>query len=93
MATALATIAAVPQLRRVIAAGDGRGVSLTSATLGVGTELAWVWYTGAAGLWSALPEAIVMTVANLALAVALVRHGASSPAPPSPGRVRSPGSG
>lgn len=76
LATTLAAIAVVPQLRRVIVAGDGRGVSLTSAVLGVATEVAWVGYTTASDLWSALPESVLMTVSNAVLAVALVRRGA-----------------
>jgi hypothetical protein len=77
LATALAAVAAIPQLQRVIVHSDGRGVSLTSATIGIGTELAWVGYTVSGGLWSALPEAVLMCAANLALAGALVHRGAS----------------
>jgi uncharacterized protein with PQ loop repeat len=78
LATVLATVAAIPQLHRVARAGDGRGVSVTSALLGVGSELAWLSYASQAGLWSALPEAALMTIANSVLAVALIRRGASA---------------
>ena len=74
---ALAAVAAIPQLQRVIVPATARGVSLTSATIGIGTELAWVGYTVSGGLWSALPEAVLMSAANLALAGALVHRGAS----------------
>jgi hypothetical protein len=74
-ATVLAVAASVPQLRRVIASHDVRGVSITTPVLGVGTELAWAAYAGAAELWSALPEALLMVVGNAALAVALARRG------------------
>jgi uncharacterized protein with PQ loop repeat len=78
LATVLATVAAIPQLHRVARTGDGRGVSVTSALLGIGSELAWLSYASQAGLWSALPEAALMTIANTVLAVALVRRGASA---------------
>ena len=78
LATVLATVAAIPQLHRVARAGDGRGVSVTSAMLGIGSELAWLSYASHAELWSALPEAALMTVANTVLAVALIRRGAAA---------------
>ena len=74
-ATLLAVVAAAPQLRRVLVAGDAAGVSLTSSTLGVSTELAWVVYASASGLWSALPEAVAMSFADAALAIGVVRRG------------------
>ena len=78
LATVLATVAAIPQLHRVARAGDGRGVSVTSTMLGIGSELAWLSYASRAELWSALPEAALMTVANTVLAVALIRRGAAA---------------
>ncbi len=78
LATALASLAAFPQLHRVVRHGDGRGVSITDATLGIGSEAAWVGYATQAELWSALPEAVLMSVANVVLVVGLVRTGASS---------------
>ena len=78
LATVLATVAAIPQLHRVARAGDGRGVSVTSAMLGIGSELAWLSYASRAELWSALPEAALMTVVNTVLAVALIRRGAAA---------------
>ena len=62
-ATTLAAIAALPQLRRVVG-GDGRGVSLSGALLGVVNELVWVVYAVHQGLWSAAPEAVLMTASN-----------------------------
>ena len=75
LATALASLAAFPQVRRVVRHGDGRGVSITSATLGIGSEAAWVGYASQAGLWSALPEAVLMGVANTVLVVGLGAPG------------------
>lgn len=75
LATVLAGVAAVPQLRRLVARGDCAGVSITSAALGIATELAWVGYTAAEGLWSALPEAAMMAIANVAITATLVRRG------------------
>jgi uncharacterized protein with PQ loop repeat len=78
LATVLATVAAIPQLHRVARAGDGRGVSVTSAMLGIGSELAWLSYASRAELFSALPEAALMSIGNTVLAVALIRRGAAA---------------
>jgi hypothetical protein len=78
LATVIATVAAIPQLHRVARAGDGRGVSVTSAVLGIGSELAWVMYATQAGLWSALPEAGLMAAGNTILVIALLRRQASA---------------
>lgn len=59
------------------ATADTNGVSLTNATLGVGSELGWVVYTLQGSLWSAIPEAAMMAVTNLVLARALIRAGVS----------------
>ena len=75
VATALALVGALPQLRRLAVTGDTNGVSLTNATLGVGSELGWVAYTLQGSLWSAIPEAALMAVTNLLLARALMRAG------------------
>ncbi len=77
LATLLATVASIPQLHRVGRAGDGRGVSVTSAMLGIGSEVAWLRYATQAELWSAVPEAGVMAMANTVLVIALLRRGAS----------------
>ena len=77
IATALALVGAVPQLRRLAVTGDANGVSLTNATLGVGSELGWVAYTLQGSLWSAIPEAALMAVTNVLLARALMRAGVS----------------
>ena len=52
-------------------------MSLTNATLGVGSELGWVAYTLQGSLWSAIPEAALMAATNLLLARALMRAGTS----------------
>ncbi len=75
-ATTIAAIGSLPQLRRVIVLRDARGVSLASAAIGIGTELAWLAYTVSGGLWSAVPEALMMAASNTVLAVALVHRGA-----------------
>jgi hypothetical protein len=48
---------------------------------GVASEGAWSVYAAQAQLWAAAPEAILMVVANLALARAIVRTGASTSGP------------
>ncbi len=77
VATLVSVVAAVPQLHRVIARHDQRGVSVASATLGFGTELAWIAYASSAGLTSALPEAIAMAGVDITLATAQVLRGAA----------------
>jgi hypothetical protein len=77
-ATVVAVVATYPQLRRVIVCRDVCGVSVTSGVLGVGTEVAWFAYTVRGGLWSAVPEAVLMAAANLTLVAALVRRGADA---------------
>jgi len=76
LATVLAAVAALPQLRRV-AAGDGLGVSLSGAALGVVNESVWVAYATSERLWSAVPEAGLMATTNLLLVVWLLRAGAT----------------
>ena len=77
VATVVSVVAAVPQLHRVIARHDQDGVSVASAALGFGTELAWIAYASASGLFSALPEAIAMAAVDLTLATAQVLRGAA----------------
>lgn len=76
LATSLAAFGVVPQLWRLAGTGDAAGVSLIAATLGVATEAGWVFYTVQGGLWSAVPESVLMLITNVALAKALVRTGA-----------------
>ena len=75
-ATALATVGALPQLRRLLTSRDVAGLSISSAALGLGTELAWVGYTVHEELWFALPEALMMASANGLVAVVMLRTGA-----------------
>ena len=77
IATAVALVASVPQLRRIMVVGDVAGVSLSFATLGVASELAWITYAVHGRLWSAVPEAIAMSAANGVMAYGLVRAGAA----------------
>ena len=75
-ATGVAIAASVPQLHRVIVRSDIQGVSISSAALGIGTELAWIAYASMTGLWSVLPEATVMVSANVVLVATLLKRGA-----------------
>jgi hypothetical protein len=75
-ATALAFAGALPQVVRLRRTGDIAGVSLTGATIGTATETAWVAYTVHGRLWSAVPMALLMVLANAVLARAIVRAGA-----------------
>ena len=76
-ATVLAAIGVVPQLRRLLQSGDVAGLSLSFATLGMASELAWVGYTLHGRLWSAVLEPVLMTMTNATLAVVMVRAGMS----------------
>lgn len=76
VATVLATVGALPQLRRLLTSRDLAGLSISSAALGVATELAWVGYTVHEGLWLAVPEAVMMASTNGLLAVVMLRAGA-----------------
>ncbi|MGH9271743.1 MAG: hypothetical protein ACRDZ2_10770 [Ilumatobacteraceae bacterium] len=75
-ATVLAFVGALPQLRRLLTFGDVAGLSISSAAIGVGTELAWVGYTLHEGLWAAVPEAVIMASINGLLALVMLRAGA-----------------
>lgn len=77
VATAVALASSVPQLRRTIVVGDVAGVSLSFATIGMATELAWLTYAVHGRLWSAVPEAIGMAAANAVMAHGMVRAGAA----------------
>jgi hypothetical protein len=77
-ATVVSVAAAVPQLHRIIRRRERLGVSVTSAALGVGTELTWVAYASTSGLWSALPEAAAMATVDAALLIAQTRQGAAA---------------
>lgn len=74
IATVLAVVGTWPQLRR-ITAGEVEGVSMTSALLGLCTELAWVGYATSAEMWSAVPEAALMAAANALVGLGLWRIG------------------
>lgn len=76
VATVLATVGALPQLRRLLTSRDVAGLSISSAALGVATEVAWVGYTVHQGLWLAVPEAVMMASTNELLAVVMLRAGA-----------------
>jgi uncharacterized protein with PQ loop repeat len=76
LATVVAAVAAVPQLRRVVVGADGLGVSLSAALLGVVNETVWIAYAVHEHLWAALPEAVLMATSNVVLVVWLLRAGA-----------------
>jgi uncharacterized protein with PQ loop repeat len=76
LATSLTVAYGWPQVRRLRRTGDVRGVSLTTATLSVASEIGWLIYLSGEGLWSAVPEAILTMSVSLTLTVALLRAGA-----------------
>ena len=73
VATSMTVACGWPQLRRLRRTGDVRGVSFTTTTLSISSELGWLIYLSGEGLWSALPETILTIGVNIVLTVALVR--------------------
>jgi uncharacterized protein with PQ loop repeat len=74
-ATMLALVSMAPQVSRLWRTRDASGVALSSATIGIVSEAAWVHYTLGEGLWSAVPESVLATSINVILAVAVLRTG------------------
>jgi hypothetical protein len=50
---------------------------MSNATLGVTSELGWLAYTVHGGLWSAIPEAVLMVGTNVMLVAVLLGAGAA----------------
>jgi uncharacterized protein with PQ loop repeat len=75
VATILAVVGSGPQIRRLWRTHDASGVALSTATIGIVSEAAWVRYTIEGGLWSAVPESVLATVVNVVLAGAVIRAG------------------
>ncbi len=83
IAAAIAVVATVmtvacgwPQLQRLRHTGDVRGISFTTTTLSISSELGWLMYLAGEGLWSALPETVLTIAVDVVLTLALVRAGA-----------------
>jgi len=68
-ATVLAAIFLVPQIVRLVARGDTRGVSATWAGFGLITNLAWVDYLWRQGMWA---PAMAPTIALVTYGITLV---------------------
>lgn len=76
VATAMTAVGAWPQLHKLRRTGDTAGVSLSTATLSCSAETGWAIYLAGAGLWTAVPEAVVTLTVSVALTAALIRAGA-----------------
>ena len=76
VATVLAAVGVLPQLRRLLRDHDLAGVSLTWATLGVTSEAGWTAYTVNGHLWAAVPEVVLMVAVYVVLAGVMIRAGA-----------------
>lgn len=61
VATVLAVIALVPQIGRLRRLRTAEGVSPTWAAFGVVTNLAWLAYLSARGLWASVPASLVVS--------------------------------
>lgn len=80
-ATVLAVGGLWPQILRLVRTGDVAGVSLTWATLGAATNVAWFAYALHEELWFAAPCTVAMVCFYSALAVVLTRHGVAARRP------------
>lgn len=81
VATVLAAVGALPQLRRVVRTGDVRGVSLTMVTLNAASEVGWFTHFAGRGQWAAIPASFVIVGTYGALGVALSRAGGGAQRP------------
>jgi uncharacterized protein with PQ loop repeat len=68
LATVVAVAGAAPQIRRTLVTRDVAGVSVSAAALGATTESCWVAYAFDHALWSAVPEAVLMCIADVIMA-------------------------
>ena len=75
IATAISVVGVAPQLRRVLVGGDAAGISVTSAAIGISTEIAWVGYGVSSELWTAIPEPVLMLANNVVLLAGTARLG------------------
>lgn len=73
VATMLTVVCGWPQLRRLRRTRDVRGISFTTTTLSISSELGWLMYLTGEGLWSALPESILTIVVDVVLTIAFLR--------------------
>jgi uncharacterized protein with PQ loop repeat len=85
VATVLAAIGGLPQIRRTIRTGDVRGVSFSMVTLNAASEAGWFAHFAGRGQWAAVPASFVIIGTYGALALALGRAGVGARRPVSAG--------
>jgi len=85
IATVLAAIGGLPQIRRIVRTGDVRGVSFSMVTLNAASEAGWFIHFAGRGQWAAVPASFVIIATYGALAVALGRAGVGARRPVSTG--------
>jgi len=85
IATVLAAIGGLPQIRRIVRTGDVRGVSFSMVTLNAASEAGWFTHFAGRGQWAAVPASFVIIGTYGALAVALGRAGVGARRPVSAG--------
>ena len=81
VATVLAAVGALPQLRRVVRTGDARGVSLSMVTLNAASEVGWFTHFAGREQWAAAPASFLIVGTYGALGLALSRAGISARRP------------
>jgi uncharacterized protein with PQ loop repeat len=72
LATVVAVAGAAPQIRRTLVTRDVAGVSVSAAALGATTECCWVAYAFEHALWSAVPEAVLMCIADVIMVTLVI---------------------
>jgi uncharacterized protein with PQ loop repeat len=75
IATVLAAIGALPQVRLVARTGDVSGVSFSMVTLNAASEAGWFAHFAGRGEWAAVPASFVIVAAYGALGLTLARAG------------------
>lgn len=85
IATLLAAIGGVPQIRRILRTRDVRGVSFSMVTLNAASEAGWFTHFAGRGQWAAVPASFVIIATYSALALSLARAGVSARRPVSTG--------
>jgi uncharacterized protein with PQ loop repeat len=77
VATIIAWITLVPQIRRLLATGDPEGVSVTWPVIGFVSNAGWTFYLASQGHWAATPGTLGMVVFYLVVLRILARLGVS----------------
>ena len=78
VATTMTVACGWPQFQRLRRTGDVQGVSFSTTTLSIASEMGWLVCLAGEGLWSALPESALAILVDIGLTLALLRAGANT---------------